>query len=404
MRDRALLRLLAAQGLSSVGTSTSTVALAVMVFALTGSVLQMGVVLAASALPLAVMSFLGGALLDRFDSRRLMVVSDLARAALILLMPFSASASPRLIYLVAACIGVFSALFGPSQVKAVADICRPEQLVKANSHLSAVREGGEFAGYLIGGALVGSVGYTATFVLDSVSYLASASLLIGLPVAGRTAPVEKVVVLLRESPAILRHILRVPALRSNLLFALLPMLVAMMATPNAYSLALQVYDKGPGGFAAMEFITSLGWLAGGVLSARLDYKGDRNTYVFASLLLMAACFLGVGVSGSFWLSVGLLAVAVVGNVGVIVGSMTLFQEIQERPDKGRLIALRAGFGQLGGTLGLLVGGAVGSIVGVTPLFRIVGAAMIVLSLPLFLSYRAAVRKGRAFTPEGDGAA
>lgn len=106
------------------------------------------------------------------------------------------------------------------------------------------------------------LGYTSTFVLDSLSYGASALVLLGLPaVQRRTAP-GKVVVLLKESPSVVRRIWRAPALRTNMLFALLPMLVIMMATPNAYGLALKVYDMGPGGFAAMEFITALGWLTG----------------------------------------------------------------------------------------------------------------------------------------------
>ena len=62
-----------------------------------------------------------------------------------------------------------------------------------------------------------------------------------------------------------------------------------MATPNAYALALDVYDVGARGFSIMEVITSLGWLAGGVLASRLNYRGDRNTYVFVSMLGMAAC-------------------------------------------------------------------------------------------------------------------
>ena len=62
-----VLAILWAQGLSSLGTSVSTVALAVMVFDLTGSVLHMGGILAAATLPLVVMTFFGGALLDRFE-------------------------------------------------------------------------------------------------------------------------------------------------------------------------------------------------------------------------------------------------------------------------------------------------------------------------------------------------
>src|SRR5665648_983907 len=138
-----LLRVLAAQSLSSMGTSVSAVALAVMMFDRTGSVLHMGAVLAASTLPLVVMSFVGGALLDRFEARRLMVVSDLARAMLIVLMPLAARQSVGLIYVIAAAVGTMSAVFNPSQVKLIGDLVEESRLVKANSYLSLARDGAE---------------------------------------------------------------------------------------------------------------------------------------------------------------------------------------------------------------------------------------------------------------------
>lgn len=141
-----LLRVLLAQALSSMGSSITAVALAVMVFELTGSVLHMGAVLAASTLPLVVMSFVGGALLDRFEARRLMVIADLARAVLIVLMPLAARQSVGLIYVIAASVGTMSAVFNPSQVKLVGDLVETSKLVKANSYLSLARDGAELGG------------------------------------------------------------------------------------------------------------------------------------------------------------------------------------------------------------------------------------------------------------------
>ncbi len=59
-----------------------------------------------------------------------------------------------------------------------------------------------------------------------------------------------------------------PVLRTNVLYALLPGFV-MMSTPNAYGLALEVYGRGPQGLAAMEVITSAGWIVGGALAVRI---------------------------------------------------------------------------------------------------------------------------------------
>ncbi len=65
MDFRVVGRVLVAQGLSSVGTSMSTIALAFMVYEITGSVLHMGGIMAVSILPLVVTAWVGGAFLDR---------------------------------------------------------------------------------------------------------------------------------------------------------------------------------------------------------------------------------------------------------------------------------------------------------------------------------------------------
>jgi MFS family permease len=94
-------RILTAQALSSLGTSMSSVALAVMVYRLTGSPLQMGGIMAASVVPLVVTAWVGGAILDRCRARDVMVLSDFVRAVLIFCMPFAAGHLVGLAYVVA---------------------------------------------------------------------------------------------------------------------------------------------------------------------------------------------------------------------------------------------------------------------------------------------------------------
>src|SRR5660397_219476 len=229
-------------------------------------------------------------------------------------------------------------------------------VVKADSYLSVSREGAEIGGYLVGGALVASLGYFATFTVDAATYGVSALLLLGLPdTGGGEKGTPRLRHLLKGSLQAVDGIWRSKRLRTNLLFALLPFPFLMMGTPNAYGLALDVFDKGPQGFALMEVLTSGGWIAGGLIAGRMNFSGDRNGYVYWSVLAMAACMVAVGLSGSFWVAVAFLTLGAAANVGLIVGSMTLYQEIQERPDKGRMIAIRAGFGQMSMTLGLLGG-------------------------------------------------
>ncbi len=381
-------KILAAQALSSVGTSVSAVALAVMVFDLTGSVLHMGAILAASAVPIVVMSVMGGVLLDRYDGRNLMVVSDLLRGGLILVLPFLAGLSIVWIYLGAATIGAMSALFNPSQVELLAQHTEPESRVRTNSMLSIARDGAELGGYLLGGVLVASLGYFVTFSLDAATYALSAMLLLTVPRtrARACAGVGAAGRLLREVPAVVQTIWRDPALRVNMLVSCFPMAALMMVTPNAYALALQVFKTGPKGLAWMETFTAIGLLLGGLVAGRRDYRGDLNVYVLESLALMSAMYFLVALAPGFWWAAVLLALGAVANVGVVVGSITLFQSVDATPERGRIIAIRSGSGQLGNLLGLVLGGLVGSMLGVRPAFFLMATAGLALTALVYIPY------------------
>jgi len=175
-----------------------------------------------------------------------MVAADVARAVLILLMPFVARHSTVDIYVVAGLIGVFSAVFNPSQVKVIGELVARDRLVQANSYLSVSQNGAELIGYLAGAALVTLVGYTLSFAIDAVSYLLSALLLVGLPrVVLRFERSTGLGTLIAESPAVLAHLWRDPRLRTNLLLAVFPAAVIMMNVPNGYFLALSAFQRVP---------------------------------------------------------------------------------------------------------------------------------------------------------------
>jgi predicted MFS family arabinose efflux permease len=406
----------------------STVALAFMVNQLTGSVLHMGGVMAASVLPLAVMSWLGGALLDRYSSRTLMVLADVVRAGLILLMPFVARQSVGLIYVVAALIGVFTALFNPGQIKLVGEITEREDLVKANSFLGVSRDGAELLGFLAGGVVVTLIGYTPAFMTDAASYVVSALLLLGLPrvvragagagavpvranaaasgtgipsgngggqpgapkiIWARPLPEEAPVSvrkLVRESPAVLARLWRHPALRTNLLFGMLPVAAVMMYVPNSYGLVLDVF-KGTGvDLGTMEVVVGSGLIIGGLLMSQTRLGPDKNAYVAGSVVAVALCLAGVYFSRSLWLSIGLMGLGGVLSVGMTVPSITMFQEVAG-DDKGRLISLRTGLGQMGITAGFVVGGVLGRELGITRAFLVAGMAAVLLTAAIYGPYR-----------------
>lgn len=392
MRSSVLWRILGAQALSSLGTSMSSVALAWMVLQITGSVLHFGAVLAVTSFPLVVTSWFGGAVLDRFNAKYVMIGSDVARAVLICLMPLVANRATWTIYVIAGLLGVFTAAFNPGQIKLVSELASREHLVKANSYLSVSRDGAELVGYMVGGVMVAAVGYAPAFFTDGGSYMLSAFLLLGLPRVMRTAKPPRLAKLVAETPAVFARMWKTPSLRTNLLMAMLPLMFVMMNSPNSVGLVTQVFGKGPRTLAVMEVVISCGLIVGGLIMSRMILKGDKNKYVFFAFLACAACMVGIGFSDSLWLSIALMGVAGMVNVAMFVPAITMFQEAAEQEGKGRMISLRAGFGQAGAAAGFLVGGILGEYLGILRLFVVAGVAAAACSVLIYVPY--AIRRER----------
>jgi hypothetical protein len=81
--------ILLGQGISSFGDAITNTALPILVLALTGSGLAMGIVGVLSTLPDLVLGLPAGAYADRWDRRRMMFVADLGRAVLTAVIPVS---------------------------------------------------------------------------------------------------------------------------------------------------------------------------------------------------------------------------------------------------------------------------------------------------------------------------
>jgi MFS family permease len=84
-RNRDYLFLVSGQAISSMGTEVSDLAYILLVLALTGSPAQVGFVGALEVAPVLILSMPAGALIDRWDRRRVMIFCDIARALIVLI-------------------------------------------------------------------------------------------------------------------------------------------------------------------------------------------------------------------------------------------------------------------------------------------------------------------------------
>lgn len=171
-REYALLWL--GQSVSLVGDGVYTVAIAWQVYALSNAPTALAVVGIARTVPLVGVVLFAGALADRVDRRRLMIVgSAIPGAAIGLLAALALAGDVRLweLWAVSAAVGLGRAVAGPAGSAIVPELVPETLLLQANSLEQFVRPlAMTLAGPALGGVLVAAAGAGSAFALDAGSF------------------------------------------------------------------------------------------------------------------------------------------------------------------------------------------------------------------------------------------
>ena len=164
-----------AQMLASLGEALSSVALPLLAYAITGSAQLASQVFVARILPLILLAPVSGVLVDRIDRRQLMLLTDFARAALVVLIPFATEGWQ--LALLATLVAVNDAVARPAALAAVPMVVAPAQLVNALSASQVGNSAIRVAGPALGAAIIGVAGAGPAFGLQAVLFLLSAAAL-----------------------------------------------------------------------------------------------------------------------------------------------------------------------------------------------------------------------------------
>lgn len=188
-RDFALLWV---AGLISVaGDYALIVALPLHAYALTGSAAATGGVFAAALIPRVLLGSVAGVFVDRWDRKRTMIAADLLQALILLPLLVVTSADLLwLLYLVRAGSGTLSLLFSPAESAFLPRLVGEERLVTANA-LNALNDNlGRLVGPAVGGVLYATGGLPGVLLVDSVTFIVSALLILAIRASGRPETVD----------------------------------------------------------------------------------------------------------------------------------------------------------------------------------------------------------------------
>lgn len=125
-------------------------AASVLIYSLTGSALNVGLLMIATAVPSLFVGPIAGVFVDRWDRRRTMIVADLLRVALLAALPFATSFSIAWLYAIVIVTKVISKFFWPAQASLLPDRAE-EELVAANALIAISTFGARAFGFAVSG-------------------------------------------------------------------------------------------------------------------------------------------------------------------------------------------------------------------------------------------------------------
>ena len=327
--NRGLRRLVLAWCGSATGSWAYSVALAVYAYR-GGGASAVGLVLILRTVPAAIAGPFLATLGDRYPRSRVMIGSDLARAAALTAaaVAIATDAPAGVVYALAATVSVVATAFRPAQAALLPAIARtPEELTAANVASSTIDSLAVLVGPALGGLLLAVTGTTTVFVVTAVTFLWSALLVSGVHEPPRTELAGARPAFLAATADGFRAVLRSPSLRLLVTLYGCQALVAGALTVFLVTIAFDLVHVGQGGLGLLTSALGVGALIGAVLALGLVGRMSLTHEFSLGILIWALPLAAIAVVPGQLSAFALLALIGLGDSLVEVAGTTLIQRI-----------------------------------------------------------------------------
>lgn len=341
-RDFSLLWM--AQLVSTIGSSLTDLAAGILVFELTGSALNVGLVLMVTAIPTLFVGLFAGVFVDRFNRKRILLASDLLRGILVLLIPLSFDAFGEQNGMIAMYGLLFAAatvrtFFDPAWESVLPEIASEEELTSANSFLSISSFGSTAVGFALAGLLAG-VNIHFPFYIDSVTFAFSFVLVLAVRIPAHAAEAESttVGVIVDNLKSGAKYLWQTRLLRWLFLINLPVMLSFGLWNVLLLPMAIRVLGASEFEYGLQEGVTSVGFVIGSLLMARYGDRLAEGTWMVAGMLLMGVFGVLYGLAPNIEVAIVLVMVTGFLNSPMSIARRGLLQKNIPRAMRGRVFS------------------------------------------------------------------
>ena len=356
-----------------------------MVYNSTRSAIAVTYVGLAGIVPGLALGLVAGVLADRHNRRRTMIVSDVSRA---LIMAFLAGFlylrgfNLLLILGVFVIVNSFTAIFFPASSAMLPKLVQKSELTQANGFLQGTTQGAQMIGSAAGGAAIAFVGVVPGLAVNAITYVISAVLLLqiastfgrigGADVRGAARPPFRTEIV--EGLSYMRA--NLPIMEVTLGF--LPgNLLWVMVTNFSVVYVASYFPGSPAAYGYLVAGLGGGFALGAFLATRLHLSRYSGIAMASMVVMEGAAALGLSVSHSYALSLGLSA-SLGAEAGVI--NAVYYSTMQAIvPDNvlGRVLSVDQVGSFAGIPAGLLIGGVLAGKFGIGLDYAVAGLGLLV---------------------------
>lgn len=376
------------QVISLFGDRVNQIALGAFVYELTDSPFAVALTFFMGTIPNLLFSPIAGAFVDRWDQKQVLVVSDILRAALVLLIPVAVLIDVWLAYPLVFLITTVSIFFRPARVAILPRLVPQRDLLSANAAMWVGETLADVVTFPLAGLFVVFLADSLpiAFWFDAASYLVSAALVAAISVpplvrqlrradgeagaAGSGTGVDSPATIVADLRAGWEFLRRETVLLANTLQGTAGQFSVGILTVASIILARQITasdgDEYRATYAFMETAIGLGSLLGGFALGAVATRVRKGPLVIAAYTVFGVLVFLIGISDSIPIILGLLFGCGVANMAFVIPSQTLFQERTPPEMMGRVISLRFALVFGGMSVAMALGGLLVGIFGPGP--------------------------------------
>jgi MFS family permease len=309
--SRDLRLLLGGEFVSGLGTQAALVALPYQVYTQTGSAFLTGLLGAVELVPLVASALLGGAIADRMDRRRLLLLVQIAlvlSAGALAALAFAGSPPVAVLYVLAGLVAGAGAVQNVAVSAIVPNLVAPERLRSALALSFGLYQLTSVIGPGLGGVLIGLLGLGAAYTVDAVSCLAMVIAALAMNAQlPRGQRVERAPVLHSIAEG-LRYVRGNQALLGSFAIDLVAMTFGMPRALFAV-LAVSVYGAGAEGTGLLYAAVSAGATVAALTTGWIEHARRLGLIVIWAVVVWGAAIAAAGLMTSLWPAAALLAIA-----------------------------------------------------------------------------------------------